>query len=138
MAGCEDTIDALLTALRRTDQLLLEKRGELRERDEWSEVSCDLTFVNHDSDESTEIWGYVDGELGGVGGVAWHLSLQREGVDWLVQRDMTLNAKDVPYQGQVVAAALPATTFTTSANLVTALPSLVTELLDLPAPRQGG
>jgi hypothetical protein len=132
-----EVIESFLAFLRRVDQLLLVKASALRRQPAWSEVTCDLTFINAPAGERTEVWGYVDGELDPLGGVCWHVRVRREEAGWLVERDMTLNADDTPDRSQVVAAALPVTTFAASAELATSLPSLVVELLDLPAPCQG-
>jgi hypothetical protein len=134
---CDDVIESFLTLLRRVNQLLHVKAIALRQEPGWSEVTCELTFINAPAGDRTEVWGYVDRELDPVGGVAWHVRIRRGEANWVVERDMTLNANDVPHRGQVVIAALAPSPFIAVADLVDALPPLVTELLDLPAPRQG-
>jgi hypothetical protein len=122
----EETVSRLIVALGESRQLLARKLLDLHRLSEWSDITAEL------APSGNGFAGYVDGELAGVGGVAWSLDLVREGRGWIVERSLNLNRNTTDFQETVTA--LPHMRYDSSPDLAEHLINLVRELLALPPP----
>jgi hypothetical protein len=134
----EETVSHLLGAFRTSERMLAARTRDLRALEGWSEVTFAFhlgEFGRSDAGEQQSrmgFTGYVDGELAGLGGVAWMFDAIREADQWVVERVVVLNRNTTNYQEKVTE--LPAVNFAATDELAAQLPSMVEELLQLPAP----
>jgi hypothetical protein len=134
MDSCEGRVTALLASPTQAREGLSSLAHELGADSRWSEVTTQLEPIEWNrgrSDAQLGYWGYVDGELGGFGGVVWTVELirTREG-GWTVEREVSVNVTDA----QDTHRAFADVHLADSAALVDALPSLVRELVAVPPP----
>jgi hypothetical protein len=137
----ESVVTALLVAMADASRALLGKANALRGEPGWSSVTHELeagrSFVDPagvDTMVMVDLYGlrpgpwiegYVDGNLDGVGNVAWTFAANREATAWRVSRSVEIDGE--------TATELPEAVLETTAELAGSMLVLVEELLRVPA-----
>jgi hypothetical protein len=133
-ADGEELITTFLSALVAVERSIRGRAADLSRTDELSGVTYDVEvteFGLDDTDKRVAITAYVDGELAGVGGLAWYVRLIRRHSGWELERELLLNAT----QNQETIRELPVVELADSREAARRLPDLVDELLAVPPPR---